>query len=178
VVIDTNVPIFANYGVAPDKIEDKRLDLDCVEKCVERIERAISGEGENGVVIDEGWEILGEYGNKLDPQGQGLGDRFYKWLLNNQHNTSVVTRNPITENAERGYEEFPDHPDLIDFDRSDRKFVAVAFAHRDPKKPNILQAADGKWCHWAPALKERGVEVEFLCPKYAKALCEQKMGRK
>lgn len=69
--------------------------------------------------------------------------------------------------------EFPNHPELQKFDRSDRKFVAVSVAH--PDQPPILQAADSKWWGWKEALAECGITVIFLCSdgiaeKYAKKM--------
>jgi hypothetical protein len=63
---------------------------------------------------------------------------------------------------EADFEEFPNHPGLQSFDRSDRKFVAVAVTHQ--KKPHIRQAVDAKWWGWYPSLRAVGVEVDFLCP--------------
>jgi hypothetical protein len=58
--------------------------------------------------------------------------------------------------------EFPVDRALKNFDRSDRKFVAVALAH--PERPPILQAVDSKWWGFKDALNRNGVRVEFLCP--------------
>lgn len=64
------------------------------------------------------------------------------------------------------YDEFPDHDKLENFDKSDRKFVAAANAHKD--KPPILQATDNKWWGWKDSLAEVGITVHFLCPEYTK----------
>jgi hypothetical protein len=72
------------------------------------------------------------------------------------------------------YEEFPSHDGLNDFDRSDRKFVAVTNAH--PDKPPILQATDSKWWGWKDALAEVGITAHFLCPEYAEDKYAEKMG--
>ena len=80
----------------------------------------------------------------------------------------------ITKNNS-SYNEFPDttkHPGLAHFDRSDRKFVAVANAH--PDKPPILQATDSKWWGWKDALAEAGIKVHFLCECYIKTKYEEK----
>ena len=53
------------------------------------------------------------------------------------------------------------------------KFVAVDHAHKD--KPPILQATDSKWWGWQGALKEVGIEVEFLCPKHIETKYKEKM---
>jgi hypothetical protein len=58
-------------------------------------------------------------------------------------------------------EEFPDDPELVRFDRSDRKFVAVALASR--LDPSVLNATDTDWWHYRECLKRHGVRVVFLC---------------
>ena len=79
----------------------------------------------------------------------------------------------INKNGE-SYDEFPVHDGLSDFDKSDRKFVAVANAH--PEKPQILQATDSKWWGWKNVLKEVEITVHFLCPDYVGAKYAEKMG--
>jgi hypothetical protein len=154
VVVDTNVPLAAN-GVAD-------VSDGCVEQCVLELV-AITSEEEKRVAIDLGGLILEEYRHKLSPAGQpGVGDAFLKWVYDNQAVIERCDQVEITPLGDEQFAEFPHHEkDLEKFDRSDRKFVAVACAH--PEKPPILEAADVKWFGWAPALKRAGVEVHFLC---------------
>jgi len=63
--------------------------------------------------------------------------------------------------------------EMVFFDRSDRKFVAVANAH--PAKPPILQSTDSKWWGWKDALHEVGITVHFLCPEYVQTLYAEKI---
>lgn len=63
---------------------------------------------------------------------------------------------------------------LRDFDRSDRKFVAVANAAA-PKRP-ILEAVDFKWWGWREALAAEGIEVIFLDEAAAAAGYRQHLG--
>ena len=93
----------------------------------------------------------------------GVGDAFLKWAKSNEYTASICTRVPITPHPERGYEEFPDAEDLASFDRSDRKFVAVALAHGEG--PPIYNATDSDWHEHGEALTRHGVRVEFLCPE-------------
>lgn len=72
------------------------------------------------------------------------------------------------------YKEFPSHEGLQNFDPSDRKFIAVANAHRE--KPYILQATDSKWWHKKADLSDAGIKVYFVCPEYIKNKSEKKMG--
>ncbi|MFN7733844.1 MAG: hypothetical protein ACK5OB_18245, partial [Pirellula sp.] len=60
------------------------------------------------------------------------------------------------------FTEFPDAPELTKFDRSDRKFVAVAL--KSGKKTPILNAVDSDWWAFRNTLAQHGVHLEFVCP--------------
>jgi hypothetical protein len=137
-LVDTNVPKTANLAIDPLKISDELMP--CVSACVKAIEHVIK---KGGLVLDAGDEIFTEYRRQLSLKGQpGLGDRFMKWVHDNRWKFPDTDRVTITWNGE-SYDEFPNHNELINFDTSDRKFVAVANAH--PEKPPILprQIANG-----------------------------------
>lgn len=168
-LVDTNVPKTANLASQPDSNSD--VPDCCVLACIEAIEHVIK---KRGLVIDAGNEIFDEYRKQLSMKGQpGVGDHFMKWVHDNRWNLAQSDRVTITKNSE-SYNEFPVHEGLADFDKSDRKFVAVANAHSD--KPPILQATDSKWWGWKDPLEEVGITVHFLCPKYAKAKHAEKVG--
>ena len=153
VVIDTNVLLVAN-GTHDE------VSLKCRETCVNAL---LARQRSGMVVIDDGYRILGEYGNRTYPnQPKGVGDAFLKWLLQNQYNASRVRRVPITETGPDRFEEFPDPLLEAQFDLPDRKFAAVANAH--PAKPRIWQAADSKWLDWWRPLAAKGISVDLLCP--------------
>ena len=165
-VIDTNVLLVAN-GQHADVSED------CVIACVTRLQ---SIQQSGVVVIDDGYRLVGEYHHKtsLTPP-KGVGDKFLKWKL--QHTgTSRVEQVNLNETAPDCFIEFPDPALEPLFDAPDRKFAAVAHAH--PDKPNILQAADCKWLDWWPALRAKGVEVDFLCPADACSFYSKKFPKK
>lgn len=166
-VIDTNVLLVAN-GSHPD-VSDA-----CRAECVRRL----LAQKKSGVtVIDDGYRILSEYQSKTRPnQPKGVGDAFLKWLLQNQGNPARVHPVAITEMREDEFAEFPDAALQPNFDAPDRKFAAVAHAHRD--KPPIWQAADCKWLDWWAALEAKGVHVEFLCPDDARAFYRRKFPRR
>jgi hypothetical protein len=161
-VIDTNVPIVANGHGEPAT----------VRSCIEALRKL----RESGlVVLDDGFRIIQEYRRYLSATGQpGPGDAFFKWLWDNLYNTEHCNQIHITEHTDRGFCEFPDHPELSRFDPSDRKFVAVAAAH--PERPPILQAADSKWIGFDDALRQCGVTIEFLSTDIH-ATFRRKMGR-
>lgn len=168
-LIDTNVPINANQATNPKNIPDE-LRL-CVLECINAVEHVVKN---GGLVLDEGGEIFDEYLKCLSLRGQpGLGDEFVRWVHDHQWMDESVDRIPITP-AGNSYTEFPVHPELSNFDISDRKFIAVANSH--PDKPPILQATDSKWWGFKSALDAVGISVVFLCPDYIMAKYEQKMG--
>jgi hypothetical protein len=153
VIIDTNVILVANRQHAD--VSDA-----CVVACAKHLQDVMA----NGVVaIDDAYRILKEYQHKTLPHaGKRPGDAFVKWLLRNIANPRRCTQVALVAHAERDFESFPEDARLASFDPPDRKFVAVSAAHAD--KPPIAQAADSKWLGWAAALRDHGIEVEFLCP--------------
>ena len=166
-VIDTNVLLVANEQHAD-------VSPDCVAACVRRL---VEMQAHGITVIDDAHLIFGEYQNKthIKPP-KGVGDVFLKWLLRNLSNSQRVEQVAITALEKHSFAEFPDAELQPRFDAPDRKFVAVANAH--PHKPVILQAADSKWLDWWPALHEKGVEVDFLCPQDACRFYQKKFPSK
>lgn len=148
-VVDTNV-VFIAEGL------HEAVSPDCEEACILRLQSIMS---RDRVVLDEGFQILGEYGHKIDlKRHKGPGRVFLKWLLQNRAGQILVG---LVENLQRGFESFPDDEALNNFDPPDRKFVAVAALSPEPAP--ILQAADSKWVDWAVPLARHGVEVLFVC---------------
>lgn len=166
-IVDTNVILVANR-------QHEDVDEACVLACAKHLQ-AIMTDGR--VAIDDAYRVLEEYQHKTTPRaGQRIGDRFVRWLLRNNANPERCDRIALVEHSERGFENFPSDARLANFDRSDRKFVAVALAH--PEHPTISQASDSKWLGWAEALHDHGVEVEFLCPRTIQRYAKQKRARK
>ena len=168
-VIDTNVPKTSNLAHGSVQISQELKE--CVFACVEAIEHVTE---KGGLVMDSKGDIFNEYLNNLSLRGQpGIGDRFIKWVHDNQWKFPAADHVAITKKG-NSYVEFPNHDDLMDFDSADRKFVAVANAH--PEKPSILQATDCKWWGWKDALSMVGVKVHFLCPGYVQEKYREKSG--
>ena len=153
VIVDTNVAVVAN-GQSP------QASSNCIDTCINRLERIIRGEEK--LVLDSGWVILGEYLRNLRSSVEpGAGDNFLRWILmNKDQRCDLVPITPV-DGSENDFEEFPDDSALNDFDPDDRKFIAVAAAH--PEKPPILQAVDSQWWDFRDALQENGVIVAFIC---------------
>ena len=158
-VVDVNVAVVAN-GKSPQA--DARCRLACIQALLEVTE--------NGIAIDNGDRILGEYRRaQLSMSGQpGAGDKFMKWLHQNQCTESVCQRVAITPDPEWGFENFPNDDSLgritdhRRFDPDDRKYVAVALASR--RSPTILNAVDSDWSEYRDELLAHDVVVEELCP--------------
>jgi hypothetical protein len=152
-IIDTNVPVVAN-GKSPQAADD------LVEKCIDVL-MEITREG--GLVVDGDGRIVGEYEQNLNFSGQpGTGDMFFRWVHDHQWQPEFCERRRLTclDETEQIFEEFPHSVELNDFDRSDRKFVAVANSGEE-KRP-ILQAVDFKWWGWKEALASVNIIVIFI----------------
>ncbi len=165
-VIDTNVPATANGS-------NDAVPATCVAASARALQ-AVMRRGH--VFVDDGGRIVDEYRANLSARGQpGPGDVFLKWLLTHEWGGARVTRVAITprDGDEEDFEELPDPPAGVVYDRSDRKFLAVAAAH--PQRPPILQAYDSKWWGWSEALRAGGVTIHFLCPTAIEAKYLEKM---
>lgn len=155
VVMDTNVAVVANG-------KTEQAGPKCVSTCIDTLRQIQAGR--LLLLLDNGNEIIQEYQGNLHPSGKpGSGDAFFKWLWRNQFNDEYCRQISVTPHDERGFEEFPDDPDLASFDRDDRKFVAVALASKSD--PRVLNASDTDWRDYREPLRRHGVEVEFLCPE-------------
>ena len=106
--------------------------------------------------------ILQEYKRHLNFSGRpGVGDVFFKHVFNYQYRSDRVRRVAITPSVDdrRGFEELPENG----LDRSDRKFLAVAFV----ASAVLLNATDSDWVEHKALTERLGVDVEQLCPRYA-----------
>ena len=151
-VVDTNVAIVANG-------RRTHAGLRCQLTCVERLKSVAAGEV---VAIDVGNSILEEYTKYLNFSGMpGVGDVFFKHVFTHQYREDRVRRVDITPSKDdrRGFEELPENT----FDRSDRKFLAVAVV----AKAAVLNATDSDWEMHEALVNRLGVKVNQLCPRYA-----------
>lgn len=166
-IVDTNVILVANG-------QHGEVSGSCTVTCAKHLQEIMVA---GRIAIDDAYRILNEYQNKTMPHvGKRPGDAFVKWLLRNNANPARCDQVSLVEHRERIFESFPDDARLADFDPADRKFVAVARAHAS--RPAIAQATDSKWLRWAPALRDHGVTVQFLCPADLKAFDDKKKGKK
>lgn len=168
IVLDTNVLLVANGGDPAWK--------PIAAECADRLQRAMELER---ICVDQLFLILGEYSHKLPSRGRsGFGDMFFLWLMKNKKNPKLcemVTVTPIDDSNEH-FEEFPDFEETVaaKIDRSDRKFIAVANAHKG--KPPIVEATDSKWIGWESHLTGAGLSVEYINREFLLRLYTKKMG--
>lgn len=158
VIVDTNVAVVANGR------QVQQASALCLRACIDAI---FDIQRQHTLVLDDRWRILKEYQRNLNSTGQpGIGDAFLKSALDNRTNPLRCELTPISSLATSAdaadFAEFPEDSRLTTFDRSDRKFVAVALAH--PEKPPILNATDTDWWHHRTTLERYGVQIQFLCP--------------
>ena len=151
-VVDTNVAIVANG-------RGTHADFRCQLACVERLKSIAAGEV---VAIDDMDFILEEYKKHLRFSGMpGVGDAFFKHVFDCRFQEGRVRRVAVTpsEDDRRGVEELPENT----FDRSDRKFLAVAVV----AKAVVLNATDSDWAEHEALMNRLGVRVRQLCPQHA-----------
>lgn len=167
-VVDTNVPKSANLALEIEKYHEEDI-FSCIEQCIKSVNHVIQ---KGKLVLDEDGEIFQEYKNQLSLKGQpGMGDAFIKWVHDNQWKANKVNRVKITKTRD-SFVEFPSNTELSNFDKSDRKFIAVANAH--PKNPTVLQAVDSKWWGYREVFRSEGIKVMFLCPELIEKLFNRK----
>jgi hypothetical protein len=161
-IIETNVAIVANNR----KGESDQASVKCKIACIDFLGKIVD-EMKQGVkwaiALDESDEILNEYKGYLSPKGQpGVGDAFLYEIFQRKYTESVRISSITKTDNGKGYLEFPDTPDLRSFDRSDRKFVALAISC--DKDPIIINAVDSDWDEYKIPLNAEGVKVRQLCP--------------
>lgn len=151
-VVDTNVAIVANG-------RDTHADISCQLSCVERLENLTR---QGVAAVDTQGLILAEYAKHLFwSGGPGVGDAFFKFLVDRQHADQRVWQVPIThcEDERQGFKELPEN----EFDPSDRKFLAVAVV----ANAVVLNATDSDWAEQASLMEALDVQVDQLCPQHA-----------
>ena len=155
-IIDTNVLMVANWKYP-------HADDTNVFKC----QNFLIDVREKHLSVDSLGFIFKEYFSHASRSGQpGIGDKFAKWLWDNQWDTSVCEQVLITPDPEKGFLEFPEEDDLKDFDMEDRKFVAVAVSSKF--NAIICNATDSDWWNYKDAFKKVGIRIKFLCPELLK----------
>lgn len=91
----------------------------------------------------------------------GVGDLFLKHVFDHQYQPARIRRVTLrgSTDTRRGFEELPENT----FDRSDRKFLAVAVVARAV----VLNASDSDWDEQTALMDRLRVQVRQLCPQHA-----------
>ena len=150
--MDTNVAIAANG-------RNTHADAPCQLRCIEELEEIRT---QRVVVVDDGRLIFDEYRARLEFAGApGVGDKFFKHVVNHLWDENRVRRVPITlcRDDRRGFEELP----VNTLDRSDRKFLAAAVVG----SAAVVNATDSDWSQQQQLTERLGVAVRQLCPQHA-----------
>lgn len=153
-VVDTNVPIVAN-GLPDPSRGAREPSISCRLAAIDFLEALLK----NGrALLDTAGEIEAEYRRHLDPKRQpGVGDRFYLELLRGAANR--VQRIDLPVKPDGTYEDFPVDSDLTGFDKSDRKFAALARR----SGVAVAIATDSDWLDFRAPLQKNRVRLQFLC---------------
>ena len=152
-IVEVNVGIAANG-------RDTHVSLACQKTCVEML-MALRDRG--GFAMDDNGLIFDEYKAYLNFEGEpGVGDVFFKWVNDVQWDGTMCCRKSITPHASRVFEEFPADPTLAKFDRSDRKYAALA--KECGTDSAVYNAADSDWKHHETSFAHNGINVVNLCP--------------
>ncbi len=154
IVVDTNVLIAANG-------KSQQADSECVLACIEALLTATKGK--QSILLDASDLIMGEYRRRCSYSGApGVGDMFFKFLHDHQWSETSIIRIQIqeTSDADGGFANLPPN----NFDRNDRKFLAVAEAGDG----QVVNATDKHWPEHADFIASLGVRVCELCPQCLK----------
>jgi hypothetical protein len=150
VIVDTNVTVVANH-------QNNGVAASCVDACTIFIATA---RNEHIVLIDDDDAIRLEYAQALQQsRPYGLGALFLQHIYQHQHNPARIRQVPLPVTANGEYVDFPNVPALATFDRSDRKFAALARTTGVP----VTNSVDSDWIDNIAALNAHGITVNFLC---------------
>ena len=154
IVVDTNVLVVANG-------DNERADPECELACIELLQEATKGK--QTVLLDASNLIMAEYKTYRSYSGVPAGNAFFKFLHDYQHSAKNIIHIPIqkTPDAEGEFANLPPN----DFDRDDRKFLAVAKAGDG----RVVNATDSDWSEHADFIDSMGVQVLELCPQCLKS---------
>lgn len=150
-MIDTNVPVVANGGGG----EERPVSLERREAAIHFLRQIL--DRNDHIVVDHAGEIQKEYHENLYSGGQpGVGFRFYLRVL---QDWILCERIDLPKRADGEYADLPQAVIDEGFDRSDRKFAALAKRERIP----VVNAVDTDWLEAQETLTANGIRVKFLC---------------
>ena len=152
-VVDTNIPIVANGRADPP---NGRLPLiECQIASIEFLNWVLDA---GRVLLDIEGEIQKEYHMYLSPRGQpGVGDRFYFEVL--QSAPTKIERHELPKGLDGEYLDLPRPLIEAGFDRTDRKFAALA----KRTTATVANATDSDWVIHRETIVAAGIDLKFVC---------------
>ncbi len=171
-VVDTNVLIVASaadgdslFQQEATPVEEQALRMRVLEWLV-----GFEQDAKRHVVLDQGWDIMGEYGKKLDlNQDYGPVAIMAKW------DRGEVVWVDVHEKDAHGYARIPRDLEKEVTDLSDRKMVAAVLeAMKLGYSCQLTNACDTDWLDCAEALDRHGVRVENLLEDWLRQKGNQK----
>ena len=152
-VVDTNVPIVANGRADP--ANGRQPSIECRLLAVEFLIWVLD---KGKLILDIEGEIQREYRTYLNPSGQpGVGDQFYLEVLRSA--PSKIERHELPRGVDGEYLDLPCQLIEAGFDRSDRKFAALA--KRTTAK--VANATDSDWLIHRQIIVAAGIGLKFVC---------------
>lgn len=127
---------------------------------------------ENKLVLDLDYEIMTEYRNIISEE-TNEGKIFWRWLYTYLGRIDLKNLVKLEKDEDGNHLMFPIEERTNEFDRSDRKFVALSRTHTE--HPPIVEAADGKWLGFRDVFEEYGVHIESLDMSYANMMYGRKV---
>lgn len=147
VIVDTNVALVANGSCEGVSAKCRLASIDFLEKLLHSGKLAVDFEG----------EIESEYRKNLGVGNPGVGNRFLQKFFSEAAHRIVRVSTPV--NNAGNFKNFKFDGSLKRFDRSDRKFVALAAATGFI----IYNATDSDWLEHKVELNNRGIKITFVC---------------
>ena len=168
-IIDANVVLLSGTPVK----EIPQDQLLCAKKCFDFIKKFMENPDSN-LVLDAEGRILKEYRGAGTLGGSpNMATMFCKWA--HQHMPrDAEDFISLEETGENVFAVYPDSEELKAFDPPDRKYIALAYGHR--QKPPIAEASDSKWWGIRKELDKNGIKVLFIDEDYIKKKYMQKIG--
>lgn len=151
-VVDTNVWVMVDKPIGEISLKE----VECMAACKKWL-TDFANRHEDRLVLDNCYKILRKYRNNI--REDGLARRLLNKLEEQPRDRLIEL--DIVFNDE-GLAVVPST--LEDFDKDDRKFVAVALAHNP--HPPIINATDTDWTKAQEQIKALGITVCECCPDY------------
>jgi hypothetical protein len=153
-IVETNVLLVASARDPSSPFKDcDHVSSEQQQKVLDWL-MEFGNDGQREMVLDRSFKIWEEYRHKMTDQDLGL--QVVKEKLQ-------FARFIDISYDKDGHGCLPAELEKVVHDRSDRKFVAVAWIDRSQGgESTIVNAVDSDWCDWEEELKRFGITVRHL----------------